>query len=61
MEKRKKPFSVIEDVYLASDPGSFYCEDRYGLYCRTYYVHNITVDIHNEEIGEAIQFIMPHK
>lgn len=35
--------------------------DRYSLYSRTFYVQDIAIDVHNEEIGEALQFIVPKK
>lgn len=61
MEKRQRQLAYIEGIQLMSSQTSLCYEDQYGLYCRTYYVHDITVDIHNEEIGEAIQYIMPNK
>ena len=61
MENRKKQLGLIEEAYAYLCKESLYAEDQYRLYSRTYYVHDIIVDIHNEDIGEAIQFIMPHK
>lgn len=60
-EKRRMHLNLLEDMQLMSSQTSLCYEDQYGLYCRTYYVHDITVDIHNEDIGEAIQYIMPNK
>lgn len=61
MEKRQKQSGLIEEIHALSSQTSLYHEDHYGQYCRAYYVHNIIVEVHNEEIGEAIQYIMPHK
>lgn len=35
--------------------------DQYSLYRKTYIVKNILVEVHNEEIGEALQYIVPKK
>lgn len=52
-EKRRVHLDFLEDMQQMSSQTSLRYEDQYGLYCRTYYVHDITVDMRGDSIHHA--------
>ena len=42
-----------------SESASLYVMDTYHPYCRTYYVCGKTVNVYDQSLGEALQFIPP--
>ena len=59
-KKREALFSSLDDLqsdlYLQE-----ISQDRYATYSKRYRVKGIDVTIENEEIGEALQYILPNQ
>lgn len=56
-KRRQERFSSLEELESSSNQTVY--EDIYRGYTRKYYVKGIEIPIHDERIGELLQFILP--
>lgn len=61
IERRRKKMTQSVEMIDPLSHVSLLTENQYGLYCRTFYVGSTTIDIHNEDIGEVMQYIVPNR